>query len=70
MRSPARAGAKIRQVEGKEEKVRKMAMIRGAMAMVVCAFAGLAQAERAVPDAIDPRVRSYVAPTRVVWVVR
>lgn len=47
-----------------------MAMIRGATAMVVCALAGLAQAERAVPDAIDPRVRSYVAPTRVVWVVR
>ena len=47
--------------------MRKMAMIRGTMAMVVCAFAGLAQAERAVPDAIDPRVRSYVAPTRVVW---
>ncbi|MGN0846588.1 MAG: alpha-L-rhamnosidase C-terminal domain-containing protein [Kiritimatiellia bacterium] len=45
----------------------KMTRIRNWAACAACVAAGAAWGTQAVPDAVDPRVRSYVAPTRVVW---
>ena len=43
-------------------------MTRNWIVCTACALMGLALGAGEVPDVLDPRVRSYVTPTKVVWI--
>ena len=42
-------------------------MTRNSLVCSACVLVGLVQCAGQVQEVVDPRVRSYVAPTRVVW---